>query len=109
MWGRARPRCKGPLSSGLTTQSCTRSRARGQYAVHMDTQVSVKSTGLALKLRRERQGLSRTSLAELAGVDRRDITRLEQGVGTVSWEKAHAVMRVLDVQLPHAIYVEDCL
>lgn len=73
----------------------------------MDTSVTTKTTGLALKLRRERQGLSRTSLAELAGVDRRDIARLEQGIGTVGWAKAHAVMNALGVALPHAFFVED--
>lgn len=69
--------------------------------------VTTASTGVGLKLRRERQGLSRIALAELAGVDRRDITRLEQGVSTVGWGKAHAVMVALGVQLPHALAVSD--
>lgn len=72
----------------------------------MITDATPATTGFALKLRRERACMSRTMLAARAGVDRRDVTRIENGVGTVGWEKVHRVMVVLGVELPHARVVD---
>jgi transcriptional regulator with XRE-family HTH domain len=67
----------------------------------------VNLNGPALRIIRERSGLSITALADLAGVERSTISNIEAGRRTASPELAVSIAKALKVDLP-AILADPC-
>lgn len=59
--------------------------------------VLIKSLGLAIRVRRERQGLSQEQLAEKAGIDRSFVSRIERGLANPSFLLLVRISRALRI------------
>ncbi|MGO0605909.1 helix-turn-helix domain-containing protein [Brevibacterium linens] len=61
---------------------------------------TLKRVGMNLAVTRRERGLTQAEAADLAGITRKDVSRLENGVPGVAWSKLYALVATLGNSVP---------
>lgn len=85
-------------------QEARRKEKRRASSVVGNKQHTIASQfGLAIRIKRQRMGITQTELAKLAGINRSYLSELEQGKAGISLERAEKLAKTLNCELRELI------
>ena len=64
---------------------------------------TLENTGAGIADLRHKHGYTQEQAAQIIGIDRKDISRIEAGNGGVTWRKVLPYLDLLGIQLPKTI------
>lgn len=73
------------------------------YVVGNKQQAMASQFGLAIRIKRQKMGITQTELAKLAGINRSYLSELEQGKAGISLERAERLAKTLNCELRELI------